>query len=166
MNIPLNIDWQQILLHLLNFAILAVGLYLLLYKPVKQFMDKRADYYKQLGADAEEKMRSAEEIVKNNQAEIESAKAEIARMRAAEAAEAEKEAAAKLQSANAQAEEILNEARANAKAERDKIIASAQQEIAELAVSAVGKITQDSLNASYDEFLNASEKGETYGEQD
>ena len=34
MNIPLNIDWQQILLHLLNFVILAGGLYLLLYKPV------------------------------------------------------------------------------------------------------------------------------------
>ena len=31
MNIPLNIDWQQILLHLLNFVILAGGLYLLLY---------------------------------------------------------------------------------------------------------------------------------------
>ena len=31
---PLNIDWQQILLHLLNFAILFAGLWLLLYKPV------------------------------------------------------------------------------------------------------------------------------------
>ena len=41
MNVPLNIDWQQILLHLMNFAILAGGLYLLLYKPVKQFMAKR-----------------------------------------------------------------------------------------------------------------------------
>ena len=39
MNIPLNIDWQQILLHLLNFAILAGGLYLLLFKPVKAFME-------------------------------------------------------------------------------------------------------------------------------
>ena len=35
---PLNIDWQQILLHLLNFVILAGGLYFLLYKPVKNFM--------------------------------------------------------------------------------------------------------------------------------
>ena len=41
MNIPLNIDWQQILLHLLNFVILAGGLYLLLYKPVKTVMEKR-----------------------------------------------------------------------------------------------------------------------------
>ena len=48
MNIPLNIDWQQILLHLLNFAILAGGLYFLLYKPVKDFMDKRTAYYKEM----------------------------------------------------------------------------------------------------------------------
>ena len=42
---PLNIDWQQILLHLLNFLILAVGLYFILYKPVKKFMKKReVDY--------------------------------------------------------------------------------------------------------------------------
>ena len=41
MSIPLNIDWQQILLHLFNFAILAGGLYLLLYKPVKRFMEQR-----------------------------------------------------------------------------------------------------------------------------
>lgn len=37
---PLNIDWQQILLHLLNFLILGVGLYLLLYKPVRKFMKR------------------------------------------------------------------------------------------------------------------------------
>lgn len=41
MGVPLNIDWQQILLHLFNFLILAGGLYLLLYKPVKAFMEKR-----------------------------------------------------------------------------------------------------------------------------
>ena len=29
MNIPLNIDWQQILLHVLNFVILFGGLYFL-----------------------------------------------------------------------------------------------------------------------------------------
>ena len=49
MNIPLNIDWQQILLHLLNFVILAGGLYLLLYKPVKTFMEKRQQYYPKPG---------------------------------------------------------------------------------------------------------------------
>ncbi len=37
MGIPLNIDWQQILLHIFNLLILVGGLYLLLYKPVKDF---------------------------------------------------------------------------------------------------------------------------------
>ena len=46
MDIPLNINWQQILLHLFNFAILFAGLYFLLYKPVKKFMEKREKYYK------------------------------------------------------------------------------------------------------------------------
>ena len=41
MNLPLNIDFQQILLHLLNFVILAGGLYLLLYKPVNKFIKKK-----------------------------------------------------------------------------------------------------------------------------
>ena len=44
-NIPLNIDWQQILLHFFNFSILVGGLYLLLFKPVKNFMDKREKHY-------------------------------------------------------------------------------------------------------------------------
>ena len=44
MGIPLNVDWQQILLHLFNFIILFGGLWLLLYKPVKNFMAKREVY--------------------------------------------------------------------------------------------------------------------------
>ena len=42
MNLPLNIDLQQIFLHMLNFVILAGGLYFILYSPVKKFMDQRA----------------------------------------------------------------------------------------------------------------------------
>ena len=42
----LGIDIQQILLHLLNFVILFTGLYVLLYGPVKKFMDSRIEEYK------------------------------------------------------------------------------------------------------------------------
>ena len=60
MNIPLNIDWQQILLHLLNFVILAGGLYLLLYKPVLAFMEKRQSYYREQDRRAAETLADAE----------------------------------------------------------------------------------------------------------
>ena len=56
MNIPLNIDWQQILLHWMNLAILTGGLYFLLFKPVKQFMEKREAHYKDLDAQAAGKL--------------------------------------------------------------------------------------------------------------
>ena len=41
---PLNIDFQQIFLHLFNFVVLFAILYFLLYKPVKNFMDQRVAY--------------------------------------------------------------------------------------------------------------------------
>ena len=48
---PLNIDFLQILLHMLNFVILAGGLTLLLFKPVNKFLENRRAYF----AEAEEK---------------------------------------------------------------------------------------------------------------
>ena len=54
---PLNIDWQQILLHWMNLAILTGGLYFLLYDPVKRFMEKREAYYRSLDEEAAKKLQ-------------------------------------------------------------------------------------------------------------
>ena len=59
MPFPLNIDPQQILLHWMNLAILTGGLYFLLYKPVKQFMDKRTAHYQELENQAADKLAQA-----------------------------------------------------------------------------------------------------------
>ena len=60
MQLPLNIDWQQILLHALNLVILVGGLYALLFKPVKKFMEQRAENYQKMKADAEDAKAQAE----------------------------------------------------------------------------------------------------------
>ena len=73
MNIPLNIDWQQILLHLFNFVILTGGLYFLLYGPVKKFMNKRLRYYKELDKQANKKIK---ETTKDKLDKVEKTKAE------------------------------------------------------------------------------------------
>ena len=52
---PLNIDPVQILLHLLNFVILAGGLTLLLYRPVCRFLEERRAYFERLAAENAEK---------------------------------------------------------------------------------------------------------------
>ena len=57
---PLNISPQQILLHWLNLVILVGGLYFILYKPVKKFISKREEYYKELEQQAGDKIAQAE----------------------------------------------------------------------------------------------------------
>ena len=42
---PLNIDLLQILLHVLNFVILAGGLSFLLFKPVNKFLEERKKHF-------------------------------------------------------------------------------------------------------------------------
>ena len=64
MGVPLNIDWQQILLHMFNLIILTGGLYFLLYQPVTAFMKKRQEYYAGLEADAQAKLQEAEQKVR------------------------------------------------------------------------------------------------------
>ena len=82
MNIPLNIDWRQILLHLFNFAILAGGLYILLYRPVKNFMKQREDYYQGLRDDAEQVKEQAEQLKTQYETQLSQADEAIDRKKA------------------------------------------------------------------------------------
>lgn len=156
MSMPLNVDWQQILLHLLNFAILAAGLYLLLYKPVKNFMNKREEYYKQMNADAESKLEHAANLEKEHQAQLESVDAELRRKKEQAAQELAAVKQTELQNAHAEAEKIIANAKASAQAEHDKILSSAQEEIGELAAAATKRLIHASMDQVCDEFFAAA----------
>ena len=156
MSMPLNVDWQQILLHLLNFAILAAGLYLLLYKPVKNFMNKREEYYKQMNADAESKLERATTLEKEHQAQLESVDAELRQKKEQAAQELVAAKQTELQNAHAEAEKIIANAKASAQAEHDKILSSAQEEIGELAAAATKRLIHSSMDQVCDEFFAAA----------
>lgn len=147
MNIPLNIDWQQILLHLLNFVILAGGLYLLLYKPVKTFMEKRQQYYQEQDAKAAKTLADAEKTAAEVRQQLKNADAD---------------AAAKLADARAQAEQILADAHAAAQREHDKLLSDAQKELKDLAVTATEKLVLQSDGDAFDQFLDAAERGKSH----
>lgn len=163
MSIPLNIDWQQILLHLLNFAILAGGLYLLLYKPVKKFMAQRADYFQKQEEDAQAKLKQAEELKADYQAKLRKAEDEIAGERARSLSESERAGAQILQDAQTQAEQIISDARQTAQQEREKIIGGAQKEIADMVTTAAEKLLlQSTASEAFDQFLTAAERSERH----
>lgn len=142
MNLPLNIDWQQILLHLFNFAILSLGLYLLLYKPVKNFMDKRAETIAKQAEDAKSKLGEAEALKLEYEKRLESADKEAADIKAKALEQAQSAADAKLTDAEKQKEKIITDAKAAAQRQKEKVLEESKQEIIELAAQMAEKVLQ------------------------
>lgn len=158
MNIPLNIDWQQILLHLMNFVILAGGLYFLLYRPIKSFMDKRAAYYQDQADQAEKTTQAAQQLKADYEARLSAADDEIRE----EKKQAQKDAAAaaqqQLDTARAEAEKIVSDAQAMAERSREKIVRQAGQDVKDLAAEATEKLVLQSGGDAFDQFLDLAEK--------
>lgn len=162
---PLNIDFQQILLHLFNFVILASGLYLLLYKPVLAFMQKRQDHYAELDRRSAEKEAAAQAALSEYEKRLGTADEEIKRRAAAANQQLDASRQESLLRAKEQADRLLSDARAAAQQERAAILKGAQKDIAELVVSAAEKLSQKELDpeserALYDRFLEAAQEDE------
>ena len=154
---PLNINIQQILLHLLNFVILFAILYFLLYNPVKKFMEKRTEEYKKMDDSAKQNLAEAERIKDKYTKRIMSADAEIEKMKADAEKDAESLADKRLKIAELEAETIIKTARSVAENEKKKIIDSAQKDIAEIITTAAEKVVGSSSDV-YNDFLENAEK--------
>lgn len=140
MNLPLNIDLQQILLHLFNFTILAGGLYFLLYKPVKDFMNKRVTYYQGLENAAVQKLEDAKKVEEEYQKRLDNVGEEIKQKLAKASKDAEELANNTIADAKKQKEKILVEAQELAQREKQKAIVEAKEEIVKLALAATKKM--------------------------
>ena len=159
MNVPLNIDWQQILLHLLNFVILFAVLYFLLYNPVKKFMDKRIEYYKSLDDEAKKNLQQAENTKKEYIEKLHSVDSEIEEKRQAAHQAISEKAEKSMLSAKEEAEAIISNAHKKAENDRNKILESAKSEIADMVADATQKfILKASTSDSYEQFLTAVER--------
>lgn len=156
MNIPLNIDWQQILLHWMNLVILTGGLYFLLYKPVRDFMEKREAHYRDLEAQAARKLEEADALKASYQARLDSAEEEIRQTRAKAQAAVQQSVAEQM----AQAEQIVAKAQAEAVSSRERIMRESQRELRDLTSAAVKKLAMRADTDLFDQFLDLAEKGE------
>ena len=161
MKLPLNIDVQQILLHLLNFTILFGGLYFILYKPVRKIMDEREEHFKKLEEEANGKIEESEKSRVEYENKLKNADSEINAQNEAAGKETFADRERIITAANDEAAKILKKAREKANAEHDRIISEAQKEIAEIVNEATEKIVLDSNLDTYDEFLNAANKDES-----
>lgn len=159
MGIPLNIDWQQILLHIFNLLILVGGLYLLLYKPVKDFMEKRRSYYAGTDAAAKAEKAAAEEEKQQYAKRLEAAEAEIDEMKKAALESARQTAAQYMKEAEAERQALLQKTQKEAEAERRKLRARANAEIGEMVSEAIDKALASRDADPVDDFIGKAKKG-------
>ncbi|MBR2674416.1 MAG: hypothetical protein IKE52_03050 [Mogibacterium sp.] len=156
--VPLNIDWQQILLHLFNFTILFGALYILLYKPVKDFMAGREAHYAEIDSRAKQALADAESDKETYAAKVrafdEEAREEKAKMRA----DIEAERGRRLSDAKSEADKIIKDANEIAEKKKGDIVSAAQKEIREMITDAMDKLSEGQTESEvFDKFLDAAE---------
>lgn len=162
---PLNIDWQQILLHWMNLAILAGGLYFLLYKPVAAFMDQREARYRAREEEAQRTCAQAEALKKEYQDQLAAAGEEILQHRLQAEEQAAAQAEAQLSQAREEARRIVSKARSDAAEAAAQTRLSAQRELRELASEAAKKLAGQPDADPFEAFLTLSEGGERHAGQ-
>ena len=159
MNLPLNIDIQQIFLHLFNFVLLFAILYFLLYKPVKDFIDKRKKTISDILDETEANHCKSEALIAEYNEKIAKADEDIANRNLTADNESLEKREEILKAAHDEADSIIKEAKARADAEHDKMLAETRNEITALISDAAGKVMAgSSVDESYDAFLDAAER--------
>lgn len=138
-----GLDAKLLLAQGINFGILFVGLWLLLYKPVMKTLDERAQKIAQGVEDANraaEKLAGADEEASKV---VASAEAKSAEALASAREAASQERARLVKEAEARAEAIAKDADARAKETAAKTLRESEKEIARLAVLAAAKVVSD-----------------------
>ncbi len=157
---PLNIDFQQIFLHLFNFTLLFAILYYLLYRPVKNFMAKREEYYEKMDAEANQHLADAIKQKNEYQTLRMEADSEISEEKKKIHRELDMLCAKRISQAEETAAKIISEARHNAEKEKENILKSAQDEISEMVTTATEKLVlESSASEAFEQFLDAAEGG-------
>ena len=158
---PLNIDWQQILLHAFNFIILAVGLTYLLFKPVRKFMHDRQEKYRAIAEEHAKKKAELVELDEEKNSKIASMDSELEKHRKEYLADTESRNRRMIAEAQTQAQNILTEGRRKAEEEKAAYFSGAEREIADMVISSAEKLlavnsSPESDGALYDSYLKTA----------
>lgn len=153
---PLNINIQQILLHMFNFVLLFGISYFLLYTPIKKFMDERKKYYEDMDKEANEKIKDAEVAKNEYENRLSLLDDDIAQKKSEALAEAQEKRDQIINKARAEAEEIIKSAKKVSAFERERNIARAKEEIEAYVTKAAKEIVMS--GDPYENFANAAKK--------
>ncbi len=138
-----GIDWKLLLAQAVNFGVLLVVLWLVLYKPVMKTLDERQKKIAKGVEDAELATQKLEGADKEAGAIVATADAEAANLVASARETAAHERARLVKEAEARAAQISSDAEARATEASARMLRDSEKEIARLAVLAAGKAMQE-----------------------
>lgn len=156
--IPLGFNIVEILLHMLNLVILVIAIRLLLYKPIKKFMDKRAEGYHIIERESMDMKAEAEQWRQNYGKLIEDAKQEAVGIEQESKHSAHLHAAEIVDRAKKEAHDILEKASQDIERQKVQLKEEMSGSVSDLAVNIAAKvlereITQQDNNEIIDSVL-------------
>jgi F-type H+-transporting ATPase subunit b len=161
---PLGIDFVQIFLHMFNVVVLFGGLYVLLYSPVKKFMNQREEHYKQVEEETNKALKEANRMKEEHQAQLDQVASEIASEKQKAAKELQDMRSQRVKEAHEEASRIISKAEADAQRKRKEIVDGAKEDISSLIAEAADKLLLDGdTEEFFDAFLDEAERGADNG---
>lgn len=148
----LGIDFQQILLHIFNFALLLIVLNELLYKPIVKFIDDRDAHYKSIDKEKNENLEKSKDLLTQRKLELEDLHKQANKIKEEVIKEAQIQAKQEINQAKEEGKKIIEKARAQSIVEKEILIRNAKKDLREVAIEAAAKLSI--LNDDvYDDFL-------------
>lgn len=142
----LGINVPGLLAQLINFALLFVVLWFLLYKPITRMLDQRAERIRESMEQAEHIKRELERVEAAVQQRLEEARHEGQNLVAQATQVGERMREESRAEARREAEAIIARARVEIQMERDEAIAQLREQFAELTILAASKVINQSLD--------------------
>lgn len=143
----LGLSLTKVLLHLLNFAILFVCLWFILYKPVKKAIADRQARIAKEKEETKENLRLSEEAKRESERRLGEIDQELEEKRKASDARAAEAYEKTVSEAKVRAAEIITDAQKEAQAQTNRAISEAKEEIKDVAIS----LAENIIGARIDE---------------
>jgi len=141
-----HIDWKTLVAQLVNFSIVLVVLLVFAVKPIMKLMKAREDKIARGLEDADAAERKLQEAEKEKKAAINAGRKEAQKIVNQMEKDAEELKQRKMEQAQAEVKKVIEDARAQIKNEKTQMIRSVKEELGELVVLAVGKISKEGIN--------------------
>jgi F-type H+-transporting ATPase subunit b len=142
----LGINWQGLLVQLINFGILFGVLGALAYKPIMKMLDSRAAKIKEGLEKSEEAEKRATEIDLEAKKALDEARKQGQALITQATETANRHGEALKEQAKKEGEALIERARAEIQLERDQAIAQLRKEFADVTILAAGKVINEELD--------------------